>query len=317
MINNDLRQLKLTQSERDKLLSGINNLRQLSSHRLTESMEKFIIDNFKELVCFFPNIGISVTFGDCFERLVINKDVVGDNKNRRLVDYTQIKYPPKSIEKFLGYNRASMKGQSVFYGGYGQLATALETRPKIGDVITTSKWMQKQHMPLKYFPVFYKQEVAMASEFKNDWVEYIDFIESLDPNLSKVLLELLAFITEVFIKPVNKDNKVEYLFSALFSHYYLTNKNSNIQCLYYPSVPIGFASSNIACLPETLDSYFECVEVVEDIIIVDHNESRGWLSIRTAEALNVNPNATGKILWSDKKSESEMEELKKMYNISD
>jgi len=315
-MDNDLKKLKLTDQQRDFLLFKINDLRRLSKQKITEDFEKHLINNFQELVCFFPNLGLPVTFGDCFERIVINKDVREEGKNKRLSNYSQIKYPPKSKEKFLNYNRASMKEQSIFYGGYGMLATTLETTPKLGNLITTSKWKQKENMSLIYFPIFYKQHVALTSEFKNDWKNFLDFVESLDKNLSKVLLELLAFITEVFTKPVSKENKKEYLFSALFSNYYLTNKNSNIQCLYYPSVPCDFVSANIACLPETLDLYFDCVEVIEDIIIKEpDNYSKGWLSVRTAKAIDVSTKAIGEILWTNTKSEDELLELKKVYQF--
>jgi len=313
---NDLKKLKLTLQQRDYYLLKIKLARNLSQQKITEKLEKYIIKHFEELVGFFPSMAIPMTFGDCFQRLVINKDNREDKRNKRLFDYSQIKYPPKDKEKFLNYNRASLKEQAVFYGGFGELAIALEAVPKLGNLITTSKWKQKIDMPLRYLPIFYKQEVAQTSEFEKDWNKFIDLINNLDSNLSLVLIELLDFMTEVFTKPVNKGNKNEYLFSALFSNYYLTNPHSNVQCLYYPSVPCNFASSNIACLPQVLDSYFECMEVIEVVIIqAPDNYLKGWLSIKTGKAVEVNAKAIGEISWVDTKSKEEMLELKNLYEI--
>lgn len=70
-----------------------------------------------------------------FERLVINEEVCG--KNKRLHSLEQLRYPPRTIQHKLNYNRASMKGQSVFYAGsLGPLPVTVETQTKRGQLIS-------------------------------------------------------------------------------------------------------------------------------------------------------------------------------------
>ena len=62
--------------------------------------------------------------------------------------------------------------------------------------------------------------------------------------------------------------------------------------------------------------YFECVEVLEDVIIKEpDNYSNGWLSIQTAKATNINSYALGDISWTNVISDDEIIRLKKDYSF--
>jgi len=313
---NNLADLIFTDEQKKTLLANIQFVRQLSQQKITDQLENWIINNFESVIGYFPHIGYSTTFSEPFERIVINKYVNEGKNNARLTNYSQIKYPPLSKEKQLNYNRASMKGQSVFYAGFGMLATTLETQPELGDVITTSKWRQKGNTSLFHFPIFYKKDSCIRAEYESDWEYFNEILKSLHPSVSGVTEELLHFMAELFTKNIDKSDKREYLFSALFSRYYLTNSKSNVQCLYYPSVPSDFVSSNLACLPATLDKYFDCIEVKEDVIIKAPDIfSKGWLSRQIAKANPVSPMAEGSICWENVIDEAELTDLRIRFNI--
>ncbi len=312
----NLTDLKFSQQDKDFILSRIKSVREFSNMKFPEFLKDFIVKQFENELIFFPCITHPVCFEGTFMRIVINKSVRDDKENKQLTEYSQIKYPPQEVASKLGYNRASMRGQSIFYGGFGNLPVTLETRPSLGDLYTVSKWKQKEGTLLNHFPIFQNQQFFENPDYEQDVKAYRKVLQSLDENVAEVTSELFNFITEVFMKKVDKNDKLGYLFSALFAKHYLTNDTSNVHCLYYPSVAGHFLSRNIACLPKTLDNYFECVEIHESVCIKEPDEqSQGWLSIRTSDAININPEAIGDIEWKLHISQDEYNNLKSKYKF--
>jgi hypothetical protein len=311
----NLRDLKLTQEQKEFILRRLKAARQVSRQLPARFLEPFLRNNFEDEIAFFPVIAFPTHFEGEFQRVVINRTVREDRQNVRVTDYSQIKYPPLKIEHSLNYNRASLKGQSVFYAAAGNLPSILETRPELGDLYTVSKWKQKKGTLINLFPIFYHEAIYDRPEFEKQWEFHNEFIKTLNSDVNEVVSEFLNFMTEVFIKEVNRDNKLEYIFSSLFSNYYLTKASPQVHCIYYPSVASDYVASNIACLPKTLEDFFECVDVKESLC-THHNGSKQWLSTRIAEAKNVNPKAIGEIEWDLNISEDEYKNLKQKYNLS-
>lgn len=311
----DLRDLKLTLQQKGIILRRLKAARHVSQQQLPQFLETALINNFESDISFFPILTFPINFEGEFQRVVINRRVREDEQNARLKDYTQLKYPPLKNEHKLPFNRASLKGQSVFYAGAGNLPSILETRPELGDLYTVSKWKQKKDTLINHLPIFYHEAIYNRPEFEKYWERHNDFLNTLDPNVSEVVSEFLNFMTEVFIKKVSRDDKLGYIFSSLFSNYYLTKGSPQVHCIYYPSVASEYVASNIACLPKTLDDYFECVDVKE-CICIHHNGSKQWLAKRIAEARNINPKAIGEIEWELNISEDEYRSLKQEYNLS-
>ncbi|HLF46214.1 MAG TPA: hypothetical protein VI548_07300 [Chitinophagaceae bacterium] len=309
----DLRDLKFNPQQKEFILRRLKAARHVSRQQLPVFLEAALISNFESDISFFPILAFPIHFEGEFQRVIINR-TVREKQNVRLTDYTQLKYPPLKIEHKLPFNRASLKGQSVFYAGAGNLPSILETRPGLGDLYTVSKWRQKKDTLINHFPIFYHQAINYRPEFEKDWEYHNDFLKTLTPDVSEVVSEFLNFMTEVFIKEVNRDDKFGYIFSSMFSNYYLTKALPQVHCIYYPSVASEYVASNIACLPKTLDDYFECVDVKE-CLCTHHNGSKQWLSKRIAEARNINPKAIGKIEWELHISEEEYKNLKQEYNL--
>jgi hypothetical protein len=314
-----LKELKFNNAQVCYFLGQINILKELQKHRSTidPSTERFIKDNFKILTGFLPFLRTDVHFGNPFDRIVINKYIREDKRNARLNFVTQIKYPPDNIAKNLYYNRANLPGQSVFYAGYGKLATALETKPVKGDLYTTTRWQQKAESRILHIPIFHNEQlVSSTSEFKNDWDQYKELLKQLDANVSKVVWALYGFITEVFTTPVNPNNKIEYIFSALFANHFLNDAAHGVDCLYYPSVPSGYISSNIALKPSILEKHFDLIEVTESICVGSKESGlRGWMSFRSGQVKNPSIKKNDLIWDNVLPDDEEVNKIIKEYSI--
>ena len=72
-----------------------------------------------------------------------------------------------------------------------------------------------------------------------------------------------------------------------------------MDCIYYPSVPIGYIASNIALKPEVLEDKFELIEVTESMCTSSPPEkTTGWFSKRTGKGINVSLSSK-EIQWQD------------------
>lgn len=315
----NLKTAKLTDSQANHFLKQISLLRKI--HKATSvfppSIEKFITDNFNGLVGFLPFLQTRVEFGAPFERVVINRYVREDKKNSRLHNYHQIKYPPVNVAKNLPYNRANLPGQSVFYAGYGALATALETKPQTGDLYTTSCWQQKKGVGIIHIPIFHNLKLVLASPgYIDQWNDYSDMLGNLDKNVANLTKELYDFIATVFSTRVDPNNKKEYIFSALFADHFLNNKDFGVDALYYPSVPSKFSSSNIALKPSVLDKKFDLVEVKESICLSSPEPGApGWMSHRTGMAVNIDQ-SKDRINWDNTPLSNYATEVIRKFEVS-
>ena len=286
----------ITYKQRIEINQNIRKIKSLISGEITPDIEKYLIKNFEKLLSVVPPIGYDTTFSEPFSRLIINQDVLGVNSS--LNSYSQLKYPPKEIEPKLNYNRASLKSTSIFYGGYGSLLAFTEVKPKMGSLITVSKWKQKNDTFIHHYPIFFRKNLNLVSpEFINDYNRILEILRKLNKNTSDVYEEILDFMSEEFQKQVTSEAKINYLVSALFSNLLLNNPKYGIKCLYYPSVAAKFAASNIACLPEVLDAFFDCINVEESMVISDPHNKNGWFTKEIRSVKSVNPLAIGPINW--------------------
>lgn len=285
--------LKFTNNERDQFLKSIADLRKLHTNKeyITKELEFTLRTRFPELLGgFIPFIKDETCFGSPFHRIVINSQVRDDKVNGRLHKYEDVKYPPNHVLDKIGYNRANIPNKSIFYAGYGMLNVGLETKPKLGSLITESEWLQKQDTLVKYLPIFHKKEIIdKTTEFQEDWIRFKSSLEKLDKNVSIVVENFFDFLATVFIAEVNPNNRVEYIMSAMFSDLFMYDPKFNVDCIYYPGVQIGLISSNIAIKPNVLDNIFEIKGITEQICTYsDEKFQNKFLTHRTACAIDIN-----------------------------
>jgi hypothetical protein len=233
-----------------------------------------------------------------FERVVINQQIA-NSENRRLTNIENIKYPPLSMADKIGYNRANLKGQSIFYAGAsGLLAVNIETKPKRGQLVTTSKWQLKKNEKINVFVVCQDIAIVQSHFYQIEYYynHFIDTIKELHFNTSEVVEAIYKFITKAFLRKVNPSNRQEYLFSALIADYLFTQTFKPIDAIYYPSVQVD-SSMNIAIKPNVLEEKFDFHSAKESLCLMDPQDNTlGWLSHTTAECLVVDDN---KLIWQN------------------
>lgn len=284
----DLYHSDISDNEKAQYLMQIKVLREYmnKSESLTSAEIDFLKNNFSRLISIVPYLPQPVnSFSLPFERLVINQYVIG--KNERLESLANLRYPPLVDEHGLNYNRASMKGKSIFYAGsMGPLPITIEVQPKVGQLISTSKWEFNAKRDLKLIVICYSLETALKNpdELFNDYKIFNKCLMQMQPNNKAVVSAVTEFIEEAFTRKVSPDNKQGYIMSALIADYFFYHPDEPVDAIYYPSVPNNGSSSNIAIKPEVVDELFDMIEVSESIVCSDPTNGRGgWLSFGTAK----------------------------------
>jgi len=232
-----------------------------------------------------------------FERLVINENVCKNNK--RLKNLADLRYPPKEIQNILDYNRASLKGQAIFYAGSkGPLANSIEIQPQKGKVITESKWKFNSGI-LKMLIICQDANLAMSNPndllvFYND---YERILNQLDLNTREVVESAYRFLIKAFTRKVNPQIKQGYLVSAVLSNLFFTNNQNPVDAIYYPSVPNDGSAMNIAILPDILDNQFRMIEATESIVVSNPGKNK-WGGLTTGICKSYNED-TLELNWVD------------------
>jgi len=280
---------------------------------------KPLIDDFRKgFFEFMPFLRFSICLTGEFHRIVINSAVQPDGSNSRLINYSQIKYPPLSLADKIPMNRASLHGQSIFYAGSGNFVATLETKFKKGDLYTHSTWKQKTGTEITYIPIFHSDEILSRTDhFDADWLAYANFLKTLDKNVAEVVRQMYKFLATIFSCKLDQSNKQSYLICALMADLLLNDPHNGCDCLYYPSVASDLASTSIALKPEVLDSKFELVALSESFCIKAPDDfGNGWLSHRTAQGINL-IHLAKEITWSNQELGNphwNIPEMMKEYN---
>jgi hypothetical protein len=221
-----------------------------------------------------------------FRRLVINEEVCG--KNKRLHSLEQLRYPPRSIQDKLNYNRASMKGQTVFYAGsLGRLPVTVETQPRRGQLITESKWKLIDGKVLKQVVIYQHHELALynTNELLPRYEHHSREMEKLPPNFRKAVELVFDLMIRAFTRAVDPAKKHGYVLSALISEIFMHHPINGVDAIYYPSVPNRAMSMNVAIKPDSLDDKFTMISADESVMLTDPQEgSGGWWTCPTGKA---------------------------------
>ena len=293
LYNNDISNTVKTQCLTQlRILNEFMDRAESLSHQEIE----FLKENFRQLIGIVPTRVFRInSFSQPFERLVINEDVLGENK--RLNNLSQLRYPPLTIADKIDYNRASLKGKCVFYAGsMGMLTITIEVKPKRGQLITSSKWTFNRKRPLKMVVVCQDAELAMSNpdELLDGYNEYIGCLSAMQPNNRAVVEEAYAFMVKAFIRPVNPENRQGYIMSALISNLFLNDAEEPVDAIYYPSVPNRGSAMNIAIKPEAVDELFDMTEAIESVVSVDPAQGAGgWLNICTGHCKEYDKESLG------------------------
>jgi len=256
--------------------------------KLAQSMESEILNDKIGLFSVLP-ISPDICRFNQIVRITINRTVNEDRSNERLKKIENLKYPPERVKAKLGYNRASFKEQSIFYGGFGNFQGLFENPPRKGDIFTVSYWQQKENTEICYVSIFHDLSVKECnSDFEKDWNHYQEQLSNLDIKTRTALEKLFSLITYFFTRAVDQNKPIEYLFSAhIANKIFNMNYVPKIEALLYPSVPMGYIASNIAIIPEVFDNKFSFLKAEEYIVLQNEMGKNQWICENTGSAINL------------------------------
>lgn len=288
----------------DEEIKNLHNLleylKKLSEGGINGVIEKWLLMVLDKTIPIFFTLHYKNQF-PVIERITINRNVIG--KNKRIDQLALLKYPPP--EKVQKYGRCNIPGTSVLYGTFMKPTAFMEMKPKIGDLITVSKWRVKNNYELLYTPIFMNQPTdghfnPRTFEFVKDFEKHVSKVFS--KHAQPIVRDLTQFIADAFTKPV-KDNHRDYLFSAYFADRLLDPKYPfSVEAIYYPSVQSKLNQENIAIRTDIFDQHYEIEEVRDSIITVDPTlGTGGYLSDGLGSCKNFDL-ATGKILWDSNRN---------------
>lgn len=251
-------------------------LRSQNLCKIANLIESDILSDSARLIPILPLIWEESSFNTIF-RVSINHSIRDDKRNKRLERIQDIKYPPLEKAKNLRYNRCSFKGQSIFYGGFGDIYALVENKPNKGDLITISKWKIKPDLSICYIPIFQDINIVQSAPvFQSEWQSYNMELSKLN-NVKRTAIETIyGLISYFFTRKV--ENNIEYLFSSYFANKFLNSSIQKIEAIFYPSVENNLSTQNIAILTEIFDLKFDFVEAREMLVLSGDENKGGWIS---------------------------------------
>lgn len=234
----------------EDITDKLNHFRQLSANGLDKLNENEITLLSEEFNIFF-NLNLSF-FADTYPTKlfrVTNNKLINGSKQYKLQKISNLIGPPIGIS---GINRCNLKGESIFYAAL-DLKTALwETQPQKDDYITVSEWTIKPGQRLNNHFIFHPTETNLSKESKQTFQAHLKAKKSLHPTFAPIFTEIMKFFAEEFMKKVDEDKKINYLFSSIISSRLLQTKpDSNgfkIESISYPSIKLDHKVTNIAIL---------------------------------------------------------------------
>ena len=228
-------------------LEYFRKLSHIGLNTLSESEQASLLSEFK----IFLNVEISF-FADTYPtklfRIINNKNITG-RQSARLQKISDLLGPPKGLSNI---GRCNLMGESVFYAALDFNTAIWETQPQIGDDITVTVWKIKDGQKLYNNFIFHPRETNISKESKEAYEAHVKSSSqlNLDAEVSEIFKDILEFICEEFMKPVDSSSKMNYLFSSIVaSRFFNAPPRSNgiqIDSISYPSTKRDHKVTNIA-----------------------------------------------------------------------
>lgn len=227
---------------------------------LSDSEWKDLYDEFNN----FLNIDLTL-FADSYPtklfRITVNKRLY-ENNPYKLQKITDLLGPP---EEYARIGRSNGKGESVFYAALDFSTAVWETQPEEGDFITVSEWRIKEGQKLDNHYIFHPIETNLSKESKGAYEAHLQQFGNIHEDYRNTFIEILKFIAEEFMKPVDREKGKNYLFSSLVGSRFLQRgRDSNgfqIESISYPSTRRDCEVTNIAILNSLVLERLELLSV--------------------------------------------------------
>jgi hypothetical protein len=98
--------------------------------------------------------------------------------------------------------------------------------------------------------IFHPKETTLNKESLKAYEAFINLKEEFEPQIAECVDDLLQFICEEFMKPVEAEKKIDYLFSAIISSNFLQAKleknGFKVDAISYPSIKRDYGVTNLA-----------------------------------------------------------------------
>lgn len=249
MIERIVRDISIPLYENPKdILEKLNYFRELSKnglHVLSEGEIASLKANFTKF--FNVTLGIlAPAYPTKLFRLTNNKHLC-DGKTQKLQNISKLLGPPDGLSNL---GRCNLAGESVFYSALDFRTVIWEMQPKPGDYITVSQWKIKEEQHLNMHSIFHPKETILNKESLKAYEAFITLKEEFDPQIAVCIDEILQFICEEFMKPVEIDKRIDYLFSAIISSSFLQAKPDQngfkVDAISYPSIKRDYGVTNLA-----------------------------------------------------------------------
>jgi hypothetical protein len=218
-----------------------------------------------------------------FHRLTINRSLP-NGENKRL---SEVKWLlPRDPETVNEYGRMNLKKETIFYGSFLLPTLINEVRPKIGDIITVSKWTLKDpKTELLVFPSF--KTNGLNRQFLGAQNLFFELMKAYSPEKQLHLIAQQNLFANIFSKEAI--HKTNYAFGAsiaknIFSKAY----EGQIEAIIYPSVQDSAEISNIAIKPEVLIKKYWLNSIVEYKILENSDVLKSAEKICIAKGIRNN-----------------------------
>lgn len=234
----------------DDVVEKLNYYRQISSYGL-HKLSELEIENLQKEFNRFLNIDLTFWADTYPTKLfrVTNNKLINGTKQYKLQKISDLLGPP--VDRAV-INRCNLKSESVFYAALDFKTALWETQPQKDDYITVSEWEIKPGQRLNNHFIFHPTETNLSKESKDTYEAHLIAKESINKNLAPIFTEIMKFFAEEFMKPVENDKKINYLFSSIISSRFLQSpKDANgfkIESISYPSIKLDHKVTNIAIL---------------------------------------------------------------------
>jgi len=219
--------------------SGLSNLSDEQFIKLQIDIKKFFNIQFTTFTDAYPTKLYRISF---------NKSITNQDRGGTLKKVTQILGPPADKSNF---NRCNLPGESIFYCSLDFNTAVWETKPKFDDVITISEWEIKEGEKLMLHTIFNHPDIDNVNDDARKAYEgYLKEMDKVHPKQYNLIDTIIKFITEEFIKTVDKDKPREYLFSAYFASELFRPSTDiiRIEAIAYPSIQRKFGVTNLAII---------------------------------------------------------------------
>jgi len=217
--------------------------------------------------------------GWTIERVRINRDKETFNSKNQ-ISYIGDK---EVLEKHVGFGRANVSGQSIFYGSIitkhipqprvaayfetSELIKNLNENDDVEETFTLSRWQVMDDVEL--IEMIFSEEALKVNEYVQ--LSLTDKLKGMqDLRLRDHYIEQGKFFSNEFARnDIKKGQSHKYKITTAYANYLWAK--TGIRGITYPSVPTEYKGQNVALLPEVVDKHLK-LELVGEFKFAGRNE---------------------------------------------